>query len=78
MIFYKAHQFQKDKDNKGAKFEPNIDISCFEHLSIWIIRSNGFKAEDGSYRIRMTKNDFKTKLIPWLEQYINQDGQVMR
>eukprot|EP00486_Rosalina_sp_Unknown_P006314 CAMPEP_0201569468 /NCGR_PEP_ID=MMETSP0190_2-20130828/11153_1 /ASSEMBLY_ACC=CAM_ASM_000263 /TAXON_ID=37353 /ORGANISM="Rosalina sp." /LENGTH=234 /DNA_ID=CAMNT_0047991797 /DNA_START=20 /DNA_END=724 /DNA_ORIENTATION=- len=76
VIFYKATQHQKNKENKGTAFKPNIDISCVEHLSVWIICSYGVKTEDGSYRISIAKIDFKKKLIGWFQEYIDCDGMM--
>ena len=75
VIFYKVTQHQK-KNKNGDK--PNIDnaliIKSIEHLSIWIIIKYGKKTEDGSYRMQLTKKDFKTKLISWMNEYIECDG----
>ena len=38
------------------------------------MRHYGTKTEDGSYRIQITKTDFKTKLISWLQEYIDHNG----
>lgn len=73
VIFYQATQFAKNKENKN-QFKPKVDDISTQHISIWIITNYGVKTEDGSYRMSITKQDFKISLIRWLQEYIDCNG----
>ena len=79
-LFYQIQQekVRNMEQHKHAKKSVRIDHAkierSVEHLTIWMIRTYGSMADDKSCRFVLTKEDFKTRLVGYLEEYADCKG----